>query len=103
MLRETITARDDLIVRRLVLEPGEATHWHRDLCRRFTVVVRGEKLRIEHRDGGPDVFVATPPGAADWDEPTDRVHRGVNAGASTYEEVVIFFLGAPGLEPQPEA
>lgn len=100
MQAETITARDDLVIRRLVLEPGEATHWHRDLCRRFTVVVRGEKLRIEHRDG-EHVIVETPAGLADWDEPTDRIHRGVNIGATPYEEVVVFFLPAPGVEPQP--
>ena len=41
------------------------------------------------------------PGLADWDEPESRVHRGVNAGATPYEEVVTFFLDRPGAEPQP--
>jgi hypothetical protein len=31
------------------------------------------------------------PGMADWDEAESRVHRGLNAGTQTYEEVVIFF------------
>jgi hypothetical protein len=39
---------------------------------------------------------------ADWDRPQPRVHRGMNAGTQTYEEVVIFFLDRPGANPQPE-
>lgn len=31
----------------------------------------------------------------DWEPPEGRVHRGVNAGAEPYEEVVIFFLDTP--------
>jgi hypothetical protein len=79
-----------------------ATPWHSDACRRFTVVVRGEKLRIEFRDAGDPVDVDVRPGLADWDEPEDRVHRGVNADSAPYEEVVMFFLQRPGMEPQPE-
>lgn len=51
MKTETITARSDLLIRRLVLEPGEAMPWHTDSCERFTVVVRGEALCIEFRAG----------------------------------------------------
>ena len=103
MRTEIITTRDDLIVRRLILEPGEAMPWHTDPCRRFTVVVRGDRLRIEHRGGGPPAEFRVHPGQADWDDPEPRVHRGVNAGSSTYEEVVLFFLDRPGTDPQPEA
>ena len=39
---------------------------------------------------------------ADWDEPESRVHRAVNVGLTPYEEVVTFFLEAPGADPQPE-
>ena len=38
MQTEIITIRDDLVIRRLVLEPGEAMPWHTDSCHRFTVV-----------------------------------------------------------------
>ena len=38
-----------------------------------------------------------------WDEPTRRVHRAVNPGASPYEEVTVFFLDAPDADPQPGA
>jgi quercetin dioxygenase-like cupin family protein len=99
---EVITQRDDLLIRRLVLEPGEAMAWHTDSCRRFSVVVRGERLRIEFRESGEQVGVAVHPGMADWDEPESRVHRAVNVGRTPYEEVVTFFLEAPGAEPQPE-
>jgi hypothetical protein len=37
---------------RLVLEPDEAMAWRTDACRRFSVIVRGERLRIEYRDSG---------------------------------------------------
>jgi hypothetical protein len=30
-------------------------------------------------------------GEVDWSEPSDRVHRAVNAGNEVFEEVVIFF------------
>ena len=49
---EVITDRPDLLIRRTILEPGEATPWHVDACRRFTVVVRGRELAIEYRDSG---------------------------------------------------
>lgn len=100
---ETITERDDLTIRRLVLEPGEAMRWHTDACLRFSVIVRGERLRIEYLDSGEPVEVPVHPGMADWDEPESRVHRGVNAGSVPYEEVVTFFLDSAGMDPQPEA
>lgn len=93
-------------MRRLRLEPGEATAWHRDPHHRVSVVVRGDALSIEYRDGSPSVAVPLAPGEAGWDEPEERVHRGVNTGTQPYEEVTVFFLAAPGAAPQlaePEA
>src|SRR5262245_50579737 len=101
MLSEVITRRDDLLIRRLILEPGEAMPWHTDACRRFSVVVRGQRLTIEFRESGERLGVDVHPGMVDWDEPETRVHRAVNTGSTTYEEVVTFLLSAPGLEPQP--
>lgn len=103
MRTEIITRRDDLVVRRLVLEPGEAMPWHTDPCHRLSVVVRGDLLRIEFRDGGDEQLVPVAPGMVDWDSPQSRVHRGVNAGTQAYEEVVIFFLPSAGADPQPRA
>jgi len=102
MRKEIITQREDLVIRRLVLEPGEAMPWHTDSCHRFSVVVRGEQLRIEFRDTSKQVTFAVHPGMADWDEPEARVHRGVNTGAVSYEEIVTFFLDTPSIDPQPE-
>lgn len=66
------------------------------------MVVRGERLRIEHREGeGEPEEVELAPGLCGWDEPADRVQRAVNAGASPYEEVTVFFLDAPEAGPQP--
>lgn len=103
MNQELISDRDNLVIRRLVLEPGEATHWHTDTCHRFTVVIRGERLAIEFHgtDERPEFPVA--PGLAGWDAPEPRVHRAVNTGLSRYEEVVTFFRREPGAEPQPRA
>lgn len=103
MKTETITQRADLIIRRHILEPGEALPWHTDLCHRFTVVVSGEALRIEYRDSGEIETFPVHPGLADWDAPQPKVHRGVNAGSVPYEEVIIFFIDEPDMEPQPEA
>ena len=102
METEIITKRDDLVIRRLVLEPGEAMPWHTDTCHRFSVVVRGEELRIEFRDTAEDVMVTVYPGLAGWDKPEARIHRAVNVGATPYEEVVVFFLGSPCLDYQPQ-
>lgn len=102
MQTEVITQRDDLLIRRHILEPGEALPWHVDLCHRFTVVVRGERLNIEFRETGEIIDIPDHAGMADWDVPEPRPHRGINAGSTTYKEVIMFFLDTPGLEPQPE-
>ena len=102
MERELITQRRDLMVRRLILEPGEAMPWHTDSCHRLSVVVRGEQLRIEFRETGEQVAVAVHAGLVDWDQPEQRVHRAVNVGSTPYEEVVTFLLDSPDIDPQPE-
>ncbi len=101
MSLEWITRRDDVAIRRMVLAPGEAMAWHVDPCHRFSVVVRGDALRIEFRDG-ETVDVPVHAGLTGWDAPEARVHRAVNAGDSVYEEVVTFWLDAPDMDPQPE-
>jgi hypothetical protein len=103
MKSETITRRADLIIRRHILEPGEALPWHTDLCHRFTVVVTGEQITIEYRDSGERETFAVHPGMADWDAPQPKVHRGINTGMVRYEEVIMFFIESPDIEPQPEA
>jgi hypothetical protein len=102
MQMEVITQRDDLVIRRLVLAPGEAMPWHTDTCRRFTVIVRGDQLSIEYRDSGEEIQIPVQPGATGWDEPDARIHRGINTGATPYEEVVTFYLESPKVDPQPE-
>jgi len=94
--------RRRIAVRRRLLAPGEATPWHVDPCWRHTVVVSGERLRIEFLDGRAPVEVAVRAGMAEWDAPTPAAHRAVNIGAAPYEEVVMFFLASPDDEPQPE-
>ena len=75
--------------------------WHTDTCHRFSVIVRGQQLTLEFRDTGERMVVAVHPGMVGWDEPDSRVHRAVNTGSITYEEVVTFFLSVPRLDPQP--
>ena len=57
MTEEKLSQRGKAVVRRLILEPGEAMAWHRDPFHRMTVVVRGEALEIQFRDGGEPVRV----------------------------------------------
>jgi quercetin dioxygenase-like cupin family protein len=103
VIAETISQRGTTVVRRMVLDAGEATPWHTDPHDRITVVVRGESLAIEYRDGRGTEHLLVAPGQTDWDEPTDRVHRAVNVGRITYEEVAIFFLDRADAVPQPTA
>ena len=76
--------------------------WHTDLCHRFSVVVRSEQLRIEYRDTGERILLNVQPGLADWNKPGLHVQRAVNMGSIMYEEVVMFFLDCPDIEPQPK-
>ncbi len=103
MLKEILSQRNNILIRRLILESGEALPWHTDACTRYSVVIRGEALGIEFRDSGEIETFPVYPGLAEWDEPEPRVHRGVNVGAVPYEEIVIFFLDDPDMDPQPES
>jgi hypothetical protein len=69
---------------------------------RVTVILHGDALAIEYRDGGPGERFEVKQGQVDWDEPMERIHRGVNVGAEPYEEVTIFFLDRPEAAPQPK-
>lgn len=100
MTIEVISRRERLLIRRQVLEPGEAMYWHIDRCHRFAVVVRGSRLTIEYRDGDA-IELDVAPGMADWDASDARVHRAVNTGSEPFEEVVTFYLDADDQEPQP--
>lgn len=103
MSEEVLLERDKIHVRRQRLAPGEATPWHRDPHHRVTVVLSGEALVIEYPDGTSGERFSVRAGQVDWDEPTERVHRGVNVGEVLYEEVAVFFLDDPGAHPQPRA
>jgi quercetin dioxygenase-like cupin family protein len=103
MTEEVIHNRGTTVVRRLVLQPGEAMPWHVDPHHRVTVVLRGNLLRIEYKDGGDPQTIRVTAGQTDWDEPTDRPHRGVNGGSVPHEEITIFLLEHPGATPQPRA
>lgn len=103
MSEESILENGKVLVRRQRLAAGEAGPWHVDACQRVTVVLSGELLAIEYRDGGAADHVSVAPGQTDWDEPAPRAHRAVNIGSTPYEEVTVFFLDAPGADPQPRA
>jgi hypothetical protein len=101
VVEEILIKHGPTLVRRLVLEPEEATAWHVDPYYRVSVVVRGKALSIEYQDTGRAQQVEVAAGQAEWDEPTHRVHRAVNVGGETYEEVTIFFLDLTHATPQP--
>jgi len=94
--------RGSYLVRRQRLAPGEATLWHRDPFHRVIVVLGGDLLNVEFRDGGETLPWKVTIGEVDWVEPSNRVHRAVNVGKEVFEEVVTFFLDRPDAEPQPE-
>lgn len=99
---EVLIRRDNTLVRRLHLAPGEAMPWHRDPFHRVTVILQGSAIAIEFRDGTEGQQFDVIPGQVDWDEPTDQVHRGVNVGDEPYEEITVFFLEHPNDVPQPK-
>ncbi len=99
---ETITEQPTLLIRRLILAPNEAMYWHTDACRRFTVVILGDRLRIEYADTAEHEEFAVSQGMTGWDEPEGRVHRAMNVGSSAYEEVVTFYRESAQIEPQPK-
>lgn len=101
-MEQLLHHRGNYLVRRQRLLPGEASPWHRDPYHRVTVVLSGDLLAIEFRDGSAAQTCGVAAGEVDWSEPSDRVHRAVNVGKETYEEVVTFFLDRPDAEPQPE-
>ena len=101
--QEVLHHRGNCLVRRQRLAPGEATPWHRDPFHRLTVVLSGDLLNIEFRDGAETLPWTITVGEVDWSEPTDRVHRAINVGRQVFEEVVTFFLDHADADPQPEA
>ena len=101
MTDEVLIRRGTTLVRRLRLTPGEAMPWHRDPFHRVSVILSGDALAIEYRDGEPGHRLTLQPDQVDRDEPTARVHRGVNVGSQPYEEITIFFLDRPDAVPQP--
>ena len=100
--QQVLHHRGNYLVRRQRLLPGEETPWHRDPFHRVTVVLSGDRLNIEYRDGGETLACKTAAGEVDWSEPSERVHRAVNVGKEVFEEVVTFFLDRPDAAPQPE-
>lgn len=103
MSEETLIRRGRVVVRRQRLESGEDTGWHRDLHHRVATVISGDKIEIQFADGSPSEEILVTPGQVDWDEPLDRVHRGVNVGTSVYVEVTVFFLEEESDVIQPPA
>jgi quercetin dioxygenase-like cupin family protein len=99
--QQVLHHRGNILVRRQRLAPGEATPWHRDPFHRVTVVLSGDLLNIEFRDGGKTLSCQVTTGEVDWSEPSDRIHRAVNVGKQLFEEVVTFFLDRSDAVPQP--
>lgn len=103
MSEKVLYKEKSVLVRRAILEPGESSRWHTDVCERVTVVLSGDRLAIGQQETGETHEFAVHPGQVDWDTPAAEVHRAVNVGRYRYEEVVTFFLRDPGQDPQPKA
>ena len=100
MTDEIMLHHGTTMVRRLRLAPGEAMVWHRDPFHRVAVVLQGDVLSIEYRDGSEKRIEVTP-GQVEWEEPSARVHRAVNVGKQPYEQVTVFLLDRPDAMAQP--
>jgi quercetin dioxygenase-like cupin family protein len=100
MTDEIVFHHGTTMVRRLRLAPGEAMPWHRDPFPRVAVVLNGDMLSIEYRDGESQ-HVEVIPGQVEWEQPGDRMHRAVNIGKQPYEQVTIFLLDRPDAVAQP--
>ena len=74
---------------------------HRDPFHRVAVVLSGDVLSIEYRDGGESQRVKITPGQVEWEEPSARVHRAVNVGKQPYQQVTVFLLDSPDAVAQP--
>jgi quercetin dioxygenase-like cupin family protein len=101
MTDEVLFHHGTTMVRRLRLAPGEAMPWHRDPFHRVAVVLSGDALSIEYRDGGESQRVEITQGQVEWEEPSARVHRAVNVGKQPYEQVTVFLLDRPDAVPEP--
>ena len=101
MTDETLIEHGNIMVRRLRLAPNEAMPWHRDPFHRVAVVLGGDRLSIEYRDGGEPVVVQIEAGQVDWEEPSERIHRAINVGKQPYEQVTVFLLDRPDAVAQP--
>jgi hypothetical protein len=62
MTDEIVFHHGTTMVRRLRLSPGEAMPWHRDPFHRVAVVLGGDLLSIEYRNGGESHQVEISPG-----------------------------------------
>jgi hypothetical protein len=58
-------------------------------------------LEIEFRDSDERLRVEIYPGQTDWEQPSSRVHRAINVGQKTYQQITIFLLDRPDAIPQP--
>jgi quercetin dioxygenase-like cupin family protein len=101
MADEILFHHGTTMVCRLRLVPGEAMPWHRDPFHRVAVVLSGDVLSIEYRDGGESQHVEITPGQVEWEEPSARVHRPVNVGTQPYEQVTVFLLDRRDAVAQP--
>lgn len=101
MTDEELFRRGKTAVRRLRLDPGDAMAWHCDPYHRVAIVLQGYVLAIEFRGTADSLRVEVAPGQVEWEEPSSRVHRAVNVGQKTYEQITIFLLDRPDAVPQP--
>jgi len=62
MTQQLLHHRGNYLVRRQRLAPGEASPWHRDPYHRVTVVLSGDLLKIEFRDGSESLTWDVTPG-----------------------------------------
>ena len=103
MRTEVITKRDDLLIRRQILEPGQAGPWHTDPCHRFSVVVSGTACASSSARPASRSRCRCTRGWRTGTLPSPVSTVPSTSGTLASEEVVSFYLDPPGIEAQPEA
>jgi quercetin dioxygenase-like cupin family protein len=101
MSDQELYRRGNIAVHRLLLAPGEAMAWHRDPYQRVAVVLQGDRIAIEFRDNRETLQIEVTPGQVDWEQPGGAIHRAVNVGQKSYEQVTVFLLDKPDAVAQP--
>ena len=84
---DVLFENDNVKIWNLIVNPGDASDWHRHERDYVTIVVEGVGLTVEYDDGTAD---DSPSGPGTWRYHDDhRIHRVVNNSDARYVNVLV--------------